>query len=272
MRSSSLSTDDDFFDEQSPSSKIKSKIVFDYFRSYCRIIGKSALKIGYLDFYSGPGKYEDGTDSTPLLILKHAISDLKLSKSLITIFNDVNPENVAKLKTHIAQIPNITTLKNAPQFENKDVSTDFVDYFKSTGIIPSLVFIDPFGYKGLSLALIGSVIKDWGCDCVIFFNYNRINSSITKKSATSNIDGLFGKFLADQLRTKVKGLAPGLREKLVLDTFYDALKTVKGEHSVRFKFFMNGIAKTSHFLIFVSKNKLGYNGSAFNFVRRYSHI
>src|SRR5207248_10024637 len=39
----------------------------------------------------------------------------------------------------------------------------------------TFLFVDPFGYKGLSLQLVNSVIKDWGCDCVFFFNYNRIS-------------------------------------------------------------------------------------------------
>jgi three-Cys-motif partner protein len=59
-----------------------------------------------------------------------------------------------------------------------EIDDEAARYFNETKLIPSFSFIDPFGYKGLSLNIIKGVIKDWGCDCVFFFNYNRINAGI----------------------------------------------------------------------------------------------
>jgi hypothetical protein len=49
---------DDFFKEQTPSSRIKANIVAEYFPKYCKIINKfKQTKIAYVDLYAGPGKY-----------------------------------------------------------------------------------------------------------------------------------------------------------------------------------------------------------------------
>lgn len=50
-------------------------------------------KIAYLDLFAGPGRYKDGTKSTPLLILEKAIQDDAMSQMLVTIFNDRDDNN-----------------------------------------------------------------------------------------------------------------------------------------------------------------------------------
>src|ERR1700686_2009270 len=103
--------DKDFFDEQLPNSKVKSEIVSNYFVKWARVIKGQARgrgdKLGYLDFFSGPGKYEDGADSTPLLILKKTIEDDELCKMLIAHFFDADGSNVDKLEEEIKKIPGI---------------------------------------------------------------------------------------------------------------------------------------------------------------------
>ncbi|MDE0305699.1 MAG: hypothetical protein OXI87_12605 [Albidovulum sp.] len=37
-------------------------------------------------------------------------------------------------------------------------------FFTETKLLPSFSYIDPFGYKGLSLKIVKSAIKGWGCD------------------------------------------------------------------------------------------------------------
>jgi three-Cys-motif partner protein len=250
---------EDFFEEQLPGSKIKSLIVSSYFRQWAKIIGKYSKELGYLDFFSGPGKYEDGTDSTPLLIIKSIISDTGLSASVKTFFNDIDQKNVEILEKEISALENIKSLKFYPNTTNVTVGDQVVKQMQSVELIPSLVFIDPWGYKGLSLELIASVIKDWGCDCIFFFNYNRINAALTNPFMKDHVNSIFGTVVAEKLREAVKGLSTQEREKLILDEFMNSLKKIKGKYSISFKFYKEDIKKTSHFLILVTKNPLGYH-------------
>ena len=77
--------------------------------------------------------------------------------------------------------------------------------------MPTFRFIDPFGYRGLSLKIIKGVIKDGGSDCIFFFNYNRINAGISNPVVTSHINALFGQAKADELRARLPRLSPELR-------------------------------------------------------------
>jgi three-Cys-motif partner protein len=254
---------EDFFEEQLPGSKIKSKIVSSYFWKWAKVmvpqVKKRGKKIGYLDFFCGPGKYKDGTDSTPLLILKAALTNSDMSDMLVTVFNDKEPLNVEKLETEINAIETISKLKNKPTFIKSIIGKDIVEQLKQTELIPSLIFIDPFGYKGLTLDLIASVIKDWGCDCIFFFNYNRINAALNNPAFKENVNSLFGEETANLLRKEVKGLNPSKREKLILEYFQEALKKIKGDYFVSFKFYKEGSKKTSHFIFFVAKHPLAYH-------------
>ena len=70
---------DKFFDEQLDQSDTKARIIQKYFYAWARVITPTAKqmgkKIAYIDLYAGPGRYKDGSASTPLLILQHAIDD-----------------------------------------------------------------------------------------------------------------------------------------------------------------------------------------------------
>src|SRR5829696_8363953 len=81
-----------FFYEQLPGSKIKTNIVSNYFWKWAKVMvakvkGKRN-KIGYIDFFCGPGTYEDGSDSTPVQIIKIALNNSDISQMLVSIFND----------------------------------------------------------------------------------------------------------------------------------------------------------------------------------------
>lgn len=67
--------DNDFFDSSSARSKVKTEIVSRYFWVWASIILSATKgKVAYIDLYSGPGAYEDGTKSTPIRILENAIN------------------------------------------------------------------------------------------------------------------------------------------------------------------------------------------------------
>lgn len=255
---------EEFFDEPLPNSKVKSQIVASYFKQWAKVIGKvvtpnfSVNKLAYIDLFSGPGKYQDGTDSTPVLILKHAIETPELQKTLVTLFNDKENTLIETLKAEAQKIEGIEKLKYKPVFVNDEVGSDMAAELRRMSLIPSLVFLDPFGYKALSLELIGSAIKDWGCDCIFFFNYNRINAAITNPAFSDHVNGIFGKDVADKLRSQVGSMSPDEREKILLSTFLKSLKSVNGTYSITFKFLKEDSSKTSHFLILVSKNILAY--------------
>jgi three-Cys-motif partner protein len=70
----------------------------------------------------------------------------------------------------------------------------------STSLMPTLLFADPWGYKGLTMNLFSDVLKQWGCEVIFFFNYSRINAAMTHKGVKRHINSLFGEKRAERIR------------------------------------------------------------------------
>lgn len=257
-------SNDYFFDETSEQSQVKSLIVSKYFWAWAKVIIATAKKykrtpkISYIDLFAGPGRYKDGTKSTPIMILEKAVQDEDLKNSLVTIFNDMNNEYSDSLKSAIDEISGIKELKFQPKIYNEEIDQEVVKQFEDSKLIPTLFFVDPWGYKGLSLQLINSVLKDWGCDCIFFFNYNRINMGLSNEIVKKHIDSLFGEQRAEILRKKIEELNSDQRELLIIEELTQALLEMGANYALPFVFKNEKGTRTSHHLIFVSKDFKGY--------------
>lgn len=261
-----MAIDNDFFDESTDQSRVKSAIVSKYFEAWARVIMGSQdrnlpvlqKKIAYIDLFSGPGKYKDGTESTPLVVLEKALRDDRMRERLVTIFNDKVPDNIDSLKREIQTLPDIGQLKFKPIFSTKEVDEDIVKLFEQTRLIPTLFFVDPWGYKGLSLRLIKSAVKDWGSDCIFFFNYRRINMGLNNPLFKEHMDSLFGKERAEVLGEELKPLSVEERELLIIEELCQALKKMGLTYVLPFRFKDSNGRRTSHHLILVTKHPKGY--------------
>jgi three-Cys-motif partner protein len=167
--------DRSFFNESLEQSVIKAAITQKYFWAWAKVIIPTAKKcdgkIGYIDLFAGPGRYKDGAKSTPMLILEKAITEPDFCSMLVSVFNDADAANTSSLEEAISSILDINKLRHKPKILNLEVNDELVRELESVHFIPSLFFIDPWGYKALSIKLFSSIIKDWGCDCIFFFNY-----------------------------------------------------------------------------------------------------
>jgi hypothetical protein len=139
------------------------------------------------------------------------------------------------------------------------VGEEIIKLFESLNLAPTLCFVDPWGYKGLSLRLINSVLKDWACECLFFFNYNRINMGLGNQYVKEHMDALFGEVRAAQLRPKLEALQPDQRELTIVEEIGKALRQMGGKYVLPFRFRNDRGNRTSHHLIFVSKHPLGYD-------------
>ena len=250
-----------FFDRRSDVSAVKARIVAKYFSTWAKVIAPTAKKfsgkVGYIDLFAGPGRYRDGSASTPLLILNTAIHDPQLSQMLVSLFNDQDIDHSSTLRKEIQLLQNVDTLKFKPDVRTAEIGDTIADFLGTITLIPSFTFVDPFGYKGLSLKIVNAVVKDWGCDCVFFFNYMRINLGISNPKVSSHLNALFGEMRANKLRSELKGRSPAERECLILNFLKCAVRSLGAKHVLPFSFKNQSGTRTSHYLIFVSKSFKG---------------
>jgi three-Cys-motif partner protein len=258
-------SNDSFFDEPKEQSLVKARIVEKYFWAWAKVIiaqiksqkskGRRVdEKIAYIDLFAGTGMYKDGSKSTPIKVLEKAISDPDIRNMLVTLFNDAKVDHIHSLQKAIDAITGIDDLKYKPEVNNFKIGEKNLEIFD----VPTLFFLDPYSYKGLSLNLIYAVVKNWGCDCLFFFNYNRINMDLTNPIAEDDINDLFGKIRADIVRKKLKLIKSEDREFTIIEAICEALKEIGIKYVQPFRFKHEKKNRTSHHLIFVSKDKRGY--------------
>jgi three-Cys-motif partner protein len=246
-----------FFSAQRNASAIKTKIVVDYFGVWANIMKRATRsgKIAYFDFYSGPGTYDDLTESTPLQIMRTILGDEQLRKITLTIFEDKSPDAVHSLSRGLSALEGIASLAHEPSIsEGESMRKQVEEVFKTQAIIPTFMFLDPFGYAGLTRELMQAILKDWGCEIVFYFNFNRINGALRNPKVRSHMDKLFGRERVGNAQATLND-APdeATRERIVLGALREALYDIGAKHVLAY-----GFRKTTgalgHHLVFATKN------------------
>ncbi len=255
-----MTTVADFFETQSEQSATKAILVTSYFSAWANVIKrgwKSPNPIGYIDLFCGPGIYQDGKESVPIMLIRKILADKELAKRMVLAFNDEDPQNIESLKVAIKSIDVEGALKNKIQFFNQTIDNDFYKRINANKNIPILSFIDPFGYKGLTRRLISTLIQNNGSDCIFFFNYSRINMALSSNTKFDTyLASIFGIERMEKLKKTLIYHEPNEREPIVINMLTEALKETGANSVLPFKFYNNAIKRTSHYIIFVSKHPL----------------
>lgn len=258
---------EDFFENPKEGSLIKARFVSKYAIAWARVLASALEKRGsdarvrYVDLYCGPGVYgDDSQPSTPILILRDAIKIPVLTRNLSTFFNDEHSDYVQELRLNVASLAGVGSLHHAPKIDNQTVGADLLASVNLEIDVPTLVFADPWGYKGLSLGLIDSAMNAWGSECIFFFNYRRINAALGGGPFEKHMVAIFGEERFKQLRTETRDLNAASREKRVVEQLTEALKAdTRGEFVQPFRFSDEKGTRTSHYIFHVCKHVKGHN-------------
>lgn len=252
-----MPSNDVFFADQSEQSAVKAHIVSSYFSAWSRVIQKWNTPMAYIDLFCGPGKYENDKPSAPLLIVQNTLANPALLHKMSFVFNDKDSNNTVMLQQSISQLDENAKLKGRIQFYNETVEQDFYSQLNIPANMPVLSFVDPFGYKGLTMNLINRLINNSGSDCIFFFNYNRINMALSSNTKfDEHLKSLFGDKRTAELKKQLAHQPPERREPIVLNALIDALRENKSNYVLPFKFYSTEMLRTSHFIIFVTKHPL----------------
>ena len=250
----SMPTDTFFLDPPTEQSQLKAKIVVHYFTAWSRVIQKWETPMAYVDLFCGPGKYNDGSLSTPLQIVQQTLGDWDLSRKMSFTFNDCDEAKVASLQQSILQLDADNKLSKRISYHHLTVEQDFYKRVNIPPGVPVLSFVDPFGYEGVTVRLIDRLIANRGSDCIFFFNYNRINMALSNTKFDEHLESLFGVSRTAELKRELSALSPELRELSILNALVEALLEQKGNYVLPFKFYSAQMKRTSHFIIFVTKH------------------
>jgi three-Cys-motif partner protein len=261
--------EDQFFEKQTISSRIKASIVSEYFPSYCKIIVRKyqPQEIRYIDLFAGPGAYEDGNISTPILIGHHCKNDQFLNGIVKMIFNDNTYSEILERNFNREFPPGTFTKK--PHFGRSTVGenqaiTDFLTKSTHDGDhnkCPSLLFIDPFGYKGIETKVLSEFLKNWGNEIFLFVNTKRIHPALENEKFDALMKDLFPTTL-DKVRND-RRFKSSVSERLnliiqCLGNEYESLLNKKIYYTA-FKFQEEDSDATSHYILHLTKGSRGYD-------------
>jgi three-Cys-motif partner protein len=246
-----------FFAVREPHSAVKAEIASEYFPVYAKIlIGSGRPRILYLDFFCGPGKYEDDSESTPLLVLRKIIEAPELRERVVTFFGDQDKDATKNLQALIDELPGIDTLKNKPIVRAGVVTAALQSELAELKLVPTMMFLDPFGYKVVNVDIIRAIIKNPSSECLFFFNYNRVMPAITNPGVRHLVDAIFGPTRVQRLQESFDALDDAGKEALVVQALRDSMQEIGGKFTLPFRFKKDG--RTTHHLVFVGTNKLGH--------------
>ena len=184
--------------EMKEHTEVKHRILRKYLSIWTRILGSTNREVQYFDGFAGRGRYKDGEAGSPLLAIDVADSHIDQLNMFHCTLNELNSTNfgvlkeeVAKKKQQCAHSERINTEFHNRKFE--DIALDVLtneDYRH----LPSLVFVDPFGYKGTPFETISDImnIRDSGDE--VFFNFmvDKIRRFVNDEEKANTITRAFG--------------------------------------------------------------------------------
>lgn len=268
-----MAEEKDFFKKQTDSSRVKASIVSEYFPQYCKIIRRKhePEMFRYIDLFAGPGIYEDGNISTPIMLARNIAKESSLKDKVQFVFNDLN--YCEELRANFeAEFPKGTFPKKVYFMDKKvgDHEKIYTYLEKSTmrpyGKVwlneqPSLLFFDPFGYKGMRTETLAKFLKNWGNEIFLFINTKRINPAL-ENELFEDMMRLWFPSRFDTLKEEVRKLKT-LTERLeyILTSLREEFVALVGGmvYCCAFRFQEENSRTTSHYILHITKGPRGYD-------------
>lgn len=151
------SSKDDYFNELKEWSKRKLEIIEKYLDGAVRILGSIDV-VYYVDGFAGPGRYDDGSNGSPVRAIELAQRLQREGKQykLRCINVEEKPERFANLDEATRGAKGIVT--NLSGEFNQYVDTIMTE----TGSKPAVFFLDPFGVEGIDWDQLVKIIRRSG--------------------------------------------------------------------------------------------------------------
>ena len=265
-----MSDNKDLFKQQTQSSRIKAMIISEYFPQYCQIISKKHIpnKLGYYDMFAGPGRYDDGNPSTPLMVAEKCYANAFLREKVWMVLNDLAYGD--KLEENFLESFPKGTFKQSPHFAcQKFGECPNIDKFliKNTMVeglneCPALLFIDPFGYKHINTSVLVQFLSYWGNEVFIFVNTKRLNAAFENDKFQEDLKIIFPKNY-EKIRLNKSELEgpPERRHKFIIDNLAQEFRDIsKGKiYYTAFQFREEDQETLSHYLLHITKGAKGFD-------------
>lgn len=231
-------------------------------------------RFGYFDMFAGPGIYDDGTPSTPLLVARQCLEKQWLRERVWMVFNDYlfSEELRNNFDCHVG----IDLFPVKPHFGHSEVGNcqaidDFLTKNRTVGNFnecPSVLFFDPFGYKAINTYVLCQFMKPFGNEIFLFFNSKRITPALQYEKFETDMRKLYP-MTFEETRDgwhNIKGNndkeTKDMRLNFLIAQMEKEFRFGIGDKSLycsHFRFQEDDSQGASHFLIHITKSLRGYD-------------
>ncbi|WP_157181405.1 three-Cys-motif partner protein TcmP [Actinopolymorpha alba] len=191
--------------------KAKHEMLRRYLDGWYPILSKWNGRILFLDGFAGRGRYNDGSEGSPLIALRrlveHRFFPQMAHREFLFYFVEANRDNAAALQHEINQLkvelaPWPATVKAHVLNEKFDVTANAIisrlREQKQT-LAPTFAFVDPFGYSGMPLELLAGLLDYPRSEVFVNFMVGHVMRFIERDGQEAAMRGLFGMDVRDVL-------------------------------------------------------------------------
>ena len=149
-----------------PHTRAKHEILQNYLKAWFPILSRRSGRIVYLDGFAGPGVYSDGEHGSPAIALQTAVehSLRERFQEIVFFFIEKNADR-ARILTQVLK-KRFPDLPKNMKYEVRGAAfaptlEQVLDELERRGanLAPTFAFLDPFGFSGFPMKLIGRMMS-----------------------------------------------------------------------------------------------------------------
>lgn len=216
-----------------------------------------ARRVLFVDGFAGPGEYEGGEPGSPRIALDTAVSHRHDLSSCELLFYFI--EERGDRCEHLVQV--VESMALPPHVKVEVEQGTFADSFGRalTGIeesqktlAPALVMVDPFGVKGLPMAIMKRIAGQARSEILVSFMYESMSRFLGSHEFEPHLDDLFG---TGDWRAAL-AMSGSDKRTFLLDLYQQQLSRAGFLYVTAFEL-RDGGNRTEYFLIHATKSKDG---------------
>ncbi|QFG23724.1 three-Cys-motif partner protein TcmP [Actinomadura sp. WMMB 499] len=194
-----------------PHTKSKHDMLASYLDGWYPILSSWNGRVLFLDGFAGRGRYNDGTEGSPLVALQRLIDHhyfpQMMHREFVFMFIEANEDNATSLEWEIDSFKT----SRAPWPANVKVSVinakfdatanAILGYLREqkANLAPTFAFVDPFGYSGLPMDLLAELLSYPRTEVFVNFMVGHVQRFIERDSQEAAMRSLFGMDVRDVL-------------------------------------------------------------------------
>lgn len=190
--------------DSSPHTKAKHDMLAYYLDGWFPIMSSWKGRLLFLDGFAGRGRYNDGSEGSPLVALRRLVEHSHFprmrDREFLFYLIEADSDNAESLDQEIdrfkaAHAPWPAKVKTRVINEKFDATaTAILDRLREqkANLAPTFAFIDPFGYSGMPMSLLADLMAYPRTEIFVNFMAGHVQRFITRDGQEKAMSDLFG--------------------------------------------------------------------------------